>query len=186
MLHGWENFFIMAGTAAATLIRLLFVAVTVGTGFPISSIIQGARGFLTPTLIRFAGVLFLSFAVLAPWPSPRPIGVILGLGGLAGLAHQIGVVLMRHKVGLVLPDWRGWLPYVGIPALGSSCLTVGACGLLAERSFAPYVIASATMLLLFAGIYGAWDLTLWMIKNREKEPSLPGHGIQGGGRETID
>jgi hypothetical protein len=24
------------------------------------------------------------------------------------------------------------------------------------------------VLLLFAGIYGAWDLTLWMIKNREK------------------
>jgi hypothetical protein len=26
----------------------------------------------------------------------------------------------------------------------------------------------ATVLLLSAGIYGAWDLTLWMIKNREK------------------
>ena len=43
-----------------------------------------------------------------------------------------------------------------------------AVGLLAERSFAPYAIAGATVLLLFAGIYGAWDLTLWMIKNREK------------------
>jgi hypothetical protein len=29
-------------------------------------------------------------------------------------------------------------------------------------------IAGAAVLLLFAGIYGAWDLTLWMIKNREK------------------
>jgi hypothetical protein len=75
---------------------------------------------------------------------------------------------MRHKVGLVLPDWHNWLPYVGIPALGSASLIVGAVGLLAERSFAPYAIAGATVLLLFAGIYGAWDLTLWMIKNREK------------------
>jgi hypothetical protein len=33
---------------------------------------------------------------------------------------------------------------------------------------APYAIAGAITLLLFAGIYGAWDLTLWMIKNREK------------------
>jgi hypothetical protein len=168
MLRGWDNFFITAGTAAATLIGLLFVAVTVGTGFSTWRIEHGTRGFLTPTLIRFGGVLFLSMAALAPWPSAWPIGIILGLGGLAGLAHQIKVVVMRHKVGLVLLDWHDWLPYVGVPALGSASLIVGAIGLLVERWFAPYAIAGATVLLLFAGIYGAWDLTLWMIKNRDK------------------
>jgi len=168
MLHGWDNFFVMAGTAAATLIGLLFVAVTVGAGFSKSSIVHGTRGFLTPTLIRFVGVLFLSLAVLAPWPSAWPIGIILGLDGLAGLACQIKVIVARHKVGLVLLDWHGWLPYVGVPAPGSGSLIVGAVGLLAERSFAPYAIAGATALLLFSGIYGAWDLTLWMIKNRDK------------------
>jgi hypothetical protein len=168
MLHGWDNFFIMAGTAAATLIGLLFVAVTVGTGFSTSTIVHGTRGFLTPTLIRFGGVLFLSLAVLAPWPSARPIGIILSLGALAGLAYQIKVAIMRRKVGLVLLNWHDWLPYEGVPALASGSLIVGAVGLLAERSFAPYAIAAATALLLFSGIYGAWDLTLWMIKNREK------------------
>jgi hypothetical protein len=44
----------------------------------------------------------------------------------------------------------------------------GAVGLIAEKSFAPYAIAGAVVLSLVAGIYGAWDLTLWMIKNREK------------------
>ena len=165
MLHGWDNFFIMAGT---TLIGLVFVAVTVGTGFSKSSIVHGTRGFLTPTLIRFSGVFFLSLAVLAPWPSARPIGIILTVGGLAGLAYQISVIVARHKVGLILLDWHDWLPHVGVPALGSGSLIAGAAGLLAERSFAPYAIASAAVLLLFAGIYGAWDLTLWMIKNREK------------------
>jgi hypothetical protein len=100
----------MAGTAAATLIGLLFVAVTVGAGFSKSSIVHGARGFLTPTLIRFGGVLFLSLAVLAPWPSARPIGIVLSLGGLAGLAYQIKVIVARHDVGLVLLDWHDWLP----------------------------------------------------------------------------
>jgi len=169
MLHGWDNFFMMAGTAAATLIGLLFVAVTVSTGFSTSSIVHGTRGFLTPTLIRFVGVLFLSLAVLAPFPSARPVGIILGLGGLAGLAYQIKVVVMRRKAGLAtLLDWHDWLPYVGVPAIGSASLIVGAVGLLTERSFAPYAIAGATALLLLAGIYAAWDLTLWMIKNREK------------------
>jgi hypothetical protein len=167
MLHGWDNFFMMAGTAAATLIGLVFVAVTVGAGFSNSSIVHGTRGFLTPTLVRFSGVLFLCLAALAPWPSAKPIGIILSLGGLAGLAYQIKVIV-GHKVGLILPDWHDWLPHVGVPALGSGSLIAGAAGLLAESSFAPYAIAGAAVLLLFAGIYGAWDLTLWMIKNREK------------------
>ncbi len=110
-------------------------------------------------------MLFLSLAVLAPWPSARPIGIILSLGGLAGLAYQTTVIVGRHKVGLILLDWYDWLPHVLVPALGSGSLIAGASGLLAEISFAPYAIAAA--LLLFAGIYGAWDLTLWMIKNRE-------------------
>jgi hypothetical protein len=81
---------------------LVFVAVTVGTGFSKSSIVHGTRGFQTPTLIRFSGVFFLTMAVLAPWPSAKPIGIILSLGGLAGLAYQISVIIARHKVGLIL------------------------------------------------------------------------------------
>jgi hypothetical protein len=57
---------------------------------------------------------------------------------------------------------------VGVPALGSASLIVGAVGLIAEKSFASYAIAGAVVLSLFAGIYGAWDLTLWMMKNRDK------------------
>jgi hypothetical protein len=93
MLHGWDNFFIMAGTAAATLVGLLFVAVTVGTGLSTSSIVHGTRGFLTPTLVHLGSVLFQTLAVLAPWPSAWPIGIILGLGGLMGLAYQIKVII---------------------------------------------------------------------------------------------
>jgi hypothetical protein len=168
VLHGWDNFFIMAGSAAATLIGLVFVAVTVGTGFSKSSIVHGTRGFLTPTRIRFSGVLFLALVVLAPWRSPTPPGIILSLSGLAGFAYQISVIITRHRVGLVLPDWHDWLPHVGVPALGSASWIAGAAGLLGFRSFAPYAVAGAAVLLLFAGIYSAWDLTLWMIKNREK------------------
>jgi hypothetical protein len=117
MLHGWDNFFMMA---------------------------------------------------LAPWPSSWPIGIILGLGGLAGLAYQIHAIVMRHEVDSVLLDWHDWLPYVGVPAIGHASLLVGAVGLIGEKSFAPYAIAGATTLLLFAGVYSAWDITLWIVKNRDK------------------
>jgi hypothetical protein len=168
MLHGWDNFFILAGSAAATLVGLLFVAVTLGTGLSTSRIVDGTRGFVTPTLVHLGSVLFQTLAVLAPWPSAWPIGIILGLGGLIGLAYQISVVVTRHKAGFVLPHWQDWIPYAGVPALGSASLIAGAAGLIAGKSFAPYAIAGSMVLSLFAGIYGAWDLTLWMIKNRDK------------------
>jgi hypothetical protein len=40
--------------------------------------------------------------------------------------------------------------------------------LIGEKSFAPYAIAGATTLLLFAGVYSAWDITLWIVKNRDR------------------
>ena len=72
----------LTGTVAATLVGLLFVAVTVGTGLSTSRIVHGTRGFLTPTLIHLGSVLFQTLAVLAPWPSAWPIGIILGPGEL--------------------------------------------------------------------------------------------------------
>jgi hypothetical protein len=53
--------------------------------------------------------------------------------------------------------------------LGNVSLIAGAAGLGAEKPFAPYAIAGAIALLLLAGIYGAWDLTLWIARNRDQQ-----------------
>ncbi len=58
MLHGWDNFFIMAGSSAATLIGLLFVAITLAAGISTPRSTLGASAFLTPTLVNFGTVLF--------------------------------------------------------------------------------------------------------------------------------
>lgn len=168
MLHAWDNFFSVAGSSAATLIGLLFVAITVGTGLSTSRVVHGTRGFLTPILLHFGMVLLQCLAILAPWPSAWPIGIILGLGGLAGLAYQIRVIPVRHEFGSAFHGWHDQLPYVVVPTLGYASLAVGAVGLIAKKSFAPYAIAGASALLLLAGIYGAWDITLWIVKNRDK------------------
>ena len=123
---------------------------------------------MTPTLILFGGVLLQCLVVLAPWPSAWPVGIILGLCGLTGLAYQIHVILMQRKIDFALLDWLDWALFSTVPALGSASLIAGAAGLIAEKPFAPYAIAAAITLLMFAGIYGAWDLTLWIARNRDK------------------
>jgi hypothetical protein len=65
MPHSWDSFFVLAGGTAATLMGLLFVAVTVGgTGFSTSRIMDGTRGFLTPALVHFGTVLLQALAQL--------------------------------------------------------------------------------------------------------------------------
>jgi len=169
MLHGWENFFIVGGTAGATLIGLLFVAITLGTGLSTPQGLSATSAFLTPTLIRFGGVLFECMAVLPPWPSAWPVGIILGLFGLTGLVYQIRVIRKQRKVDFVSPDWLDWTLFSIAPVLGNASLIAGAAGLIADKPFAPYAIAGAIALLLLAGICGAWDLTLWIARNRDRQ-----------------
>jgi hypothetical protein len=168
MLHPWDEFFKLAGAAGATLIGLLFVAITVATGFSKSHGVIGSRGFLTPALVDFCAVLFLSLAVLAPWPSVLSIGIAFGIGGIAGLAYQIHVILIQRKVDFAALDWSDRLVYSVAPAIAYVSMMAAGVGMIAEASFAPYAIAGTTTLLLITGIYGAWDLTLWLVKNRQE------------------
>ena len=69
MFHGWENFHIMAGTAAATLAGLLFVMITLCVSLAATPATRGVHAFVTPVLVHFGGVLFLSLVLLAPWPA---------------------------------------------------------------------------------------------------------------------
>jgi len=168
MLHGWENFFIVGATAGATLIGLLFVAITLGAGLSTPQGLNATSAFLTPTLILFGGVLLECMAVLPPWPSAWPVGIILGLCGLAGLVLQIHVILKQLELNIASLDWLDWTWFSAVPALGYASLIAGAAGLIAEKSFAPFAIAGAITLLLLAGIYGAWSVTLWIARNRDK------------------
>jgi hypothetical protein len=168
MLHGWDNFFIMAGTAAATLIGLLFVAITLGADLSTPRGTHGTRAFLTPTILQFAAVLFECLAVVVPWPSVWPVGFILGLCGFAGLVYQVAVILMQRKADFASLDWIDFAFFSGAPVLCHASLLAGAAGLIAGSSFAPHAVAGAITLSLVTGIRGAWVLTLWIAGNRNK------------------
>jgi hypothetical protein len=167
MTHAWDNFFIMSGTAGATLIGLLFVVITLASGLQDSGAEQGIDTFLTPTLLHFGGVLLQAMAMLVPWPSSLPIGSILLLFGVIGLGWQIRVLLKIRGLAFVSLNPLDWVPYSCLPLLSSLCLIAAGLGFIAGRQFAPFAIAGATTLLLVSGIYGSWDLTLWIVRNRK-------------------
>ena len=168
MFHGWENFFITAGTAAATFAGLLFVVITLSVRLAATPAARGVHAFVTPVLVHFVGVLFQSLVMLTPWSSPAPVAAILGLVGLGGIAYAIYVVRLVRQLDFVTLEARDWITYAGAPALANLSLLAGAAGLIAEKPFAPFAVAGATILFLFAGILDAWDMTLWIIGKRER------------------
>jgi hypothetical protein len=168
VLHDWTNLFNITGAAGGQLIGLLFVVVTLGTGLTASQSENAIRAFVTPILVNFSGVLFQAVVVLAPWPSERPAGVLLVLGGLAGGIYRLATIRLKGKADFVALSGFDWVAYNGVPVLANLSLIAGGVGLIVSDTRAPYAIAAASTLLLAAGIYGAWDLTLRTLKSRSK------------------
>jgi hypothetical protein len=165
MFHGWENFYMMAGTAAATLAGLMFVVITLCASLASTPAEHGVHAFVTPVLVHFGGVLFLSLFLLAPWPWAWPVGLFLGLIGLTGIVYAVVVIRLLWKLDFVALRPADWISYGGASALPNVALIVGAAGLVTGKVFTPYVVAAAVTMLLFIGIFDAWDLTLWIVKN---------------------
>jgi len=167
MFHDWTNVFDITAASGAQLIGLLFVVVTFGGGLPAKQSQDAIRAFVTPTLVNFSSVLFQGVVVLAPWPSPRPAGVILVVSGLAGLAYRIMAMRLKGRAGFVELSPVNWIAYDGVPMLANLLVICGAVGMYVGQAFAPFAIAGASVLLLAAGIFGAWDVTQWILRNRK-------------------
>jgi hypothetical protein len=168
MLHNWTNFFLTTAAVGAQLIGLLFVVVTIGSSLSRSQSVAGIRAFLTPTLTCFSGVLLQALVMLVPWTSDWPRGLMLVPGGLASLAYHLYVIRSQRKLNFAALSGVDWVAHNAFPVVADASLIFGGAGLIAERPFAPYAIAGASTLLLISGIYGAWDLTLWLVTNRDK------------------
>jgi len=92
--EAWHDFFLLAGTAAVTLVGLLFVALS----FNLDALLHDSRQHLLrlarSTLLSFVVVLVLSLAMLAPSVGSRPLGVQLITLGIVAI-----VVSWRQLVG---------------------------------------------------------------------------------------
>ena len=66
-LKEWHDFYVLVGTAGATLLALLFVAVSLGAGYLTEERRSGTRMFMSPVVVHFTSVFFLSAVALCPW-----------------------------------------------------------------------------------------------------------------------
>ncbi len=156
-LAAWSNFFVIIGTAAATLTGLMFIVVTLlpNIGPRINS--EGVATFSTPSVVHFCVALFLSAALSAPWPTLWPVGSLLGLSGLGGVAYVALVMARAHRQSSYQPVLEDWLWHGVIPFIAYGTLMIMAFLFLSHPADTLYGVAASQVLLLFTGIHNAWD-----------------------------
>jgi len=163
-LEKWHDFYVLVGTAGATLLALLFVAVSLGAGY-LSNRNQGpTRLFMSPVVIHFTSVFFVSAVCLVPSHGTAFFAAVIGLTGLIGAVVSVVITMgvMRSRVTQYVPDH---FAYGAVPALAYLVLVAAATVIYRENIAGLDLLAGALLLLIVVNIRNAWDLTLSMVRH---------------------
>jgi hypothetical protein len=174
LLHEWHDFYVLLGTASATLVGLMFVAASIGSTVFNEDHSAALGAFITPTVVHFAAVLFACLVNTMPIHSWESLGALLAVGGLAGTLYGGRVLvqlIIRHRFNVELIDRL----YYALLPLASYLLALAAAVLaFLHIAASAYVMATALLVLLLAGLRNAWDMMIWiMIKAPGGTPPPP-------------
>ena len=166
-LKDWREFYLLVGTAGATLLALLFVAVSLGAGYLNQKRQAGTRTFMSPVVIHFASVFFLSALAMIPGHAALfyavPVGAIALIG--AAVSCYITVQVIRTDMTSYLQDY---FAYGLLPLIAYLALLAAAAAICFEHPLATDLLAGSLLLLAIINIRNAWDLTLAMVLHQSR------------------
>jgi hypothetical protein len=163
LLTEWQNFYMIIGTAAATLTGLMFVAMSLVAGAErhVQTLDAGIEAFNTPTVVHFGAVLLLGAILCAPWSSFSSVRLVLDLMGAALVIYLLIVGRRMRSIPHYHTPVKDWLWYMTFPLTAYIVLIAAALALPANPGPALYFISAAMLMLLFLGIHNAWDLVTY-------------------------
>src|SRR6476659_9641790 len=163
MFEGWQDYFLLVGSAAAALIGLLFVVVTLTAGRERSMLEVGQRFYMSPIVADLAAILVMSGAAMIPHVWPAALGSFVVAAGIVGfvadvrIAHGIG----RLKIpGENLTFDRSW--YGIVPAILSLLIAGAGVAIFLRLGWAALALAAVLMALLMVCVHNAWDLITYI------------------------
>ncbi len=170
-LANWHDFYVTMGTASASLIGLLFVALSINLDAVSGPSRDDLRAFAEQAFASFTVVLLIAAIFLVPTGGPSSIGVAcLVLGGGAGArmlrrAPAVWRALHRGELGQAV-FWRFVLPagaHLGLLASG--------LGLVAGEASAPYWLVAVILAFLMSAARSSWDLLVKVSEDRRATSS---------------
>ena len=168
-MHDWNNFYLLAGGTAGTLIGLIFVVITLGIEHRQPRDSDRTHRFVTPILVHFTSLLVIALVMVAP-ASASTRAVALGVIGCAGLAYVMNLALMSRR--RAKSDERELVWDVLLPIASYVLIATAAAAWALQASFANAIGAVAVVILLVAALRNSWMITL----------AIAGRGKGRGGR----
>jgi hypothetical protein len=163
LLERWANFYLITSAAAATLIGLLFVIITLGAERGVKGGADKIRMYLTPTTAYFASVLIL--AALLTFPNHTRLTAILCICcvGVGGLVYSASPLIRRGRRDYEQLDL---IPYAVFPSAAYGLLAMGGVLLLHDPQRGLTLVAVGMLSLLVVAIRNSWSIAVDVVSAR--------------------
>ena len=164
MFRGWDNYFLLIGSAAAALIGLLFVVVTLGGNFDAANRLRGSKIFLTPIVFHFAIVVTVSAISEAPELPAPVVGIAFIIIAALGFTYSMLTIIRMFRAEWENPpDFSDRFFYGIFPGINYLALAAAAGAVWFAPVTAPFAVGAIMLVLLLIGIRNAWDLATFMV-----------------------
>ncbi len=163
-LERWANFYLLTSAAAATLIGLLFVIITLAAERGVkwedgTAKINKINMYLTPTVIYFASVLFLAALLTFPNHTRFTATLSICLAGVVGSVYS-GTSLIGGGDKKSFEERQDLISYAIVPFVAYGLLVVGAVLLLHHPQRGLTFVAVGMLTLLTLGIRNSWAIAI--------------------------
>ena len=162
----WHDFYLMAGTAAATLAGLLFVALSLSLERLVEESHEHLLALSRVTLLSFLIVLFASMFMLVPPSSARQTALMLGAMSVSGLATTFRMVRSakhHEEAGFSRGQVRRRLMF---PTIGYVMMFLTAAGLMLRIPDMLYMMVGAMCMILGNAAGTSWELLVQIARHR--------------------
>jgi modulator of FtsH protease len=153
IIREWQTFYLLAGTAAATLIGLLFIAISIQLDVFHQKTSANLQFFAALTFNCFFYVLLISMMFIIPGLSPLGLGMPLLAFGILAL---LGTLIQRQRARTEPKITARFT----LPILGLIILVVCAILLMMEIAQSLYGFVIVVLLFLSSASRNAWDLLI--------------------------
>ena len=99
MLAEWHEFYALLGTAAAALVALLFVAVSIATDVltPEPESRRNTATYMSPVVFHYANILFLSLIAMIPTQTWESFGIVIAVASIGSFGYSLLVMVRVHR-----------------------------------------------------------------------------------------
>lgn len=160
VVSGWHDFYIVAGTASATLVGLLFVGLALHLRIVVAN--SEVRSLARVTLANFGAVLFVALFMVIPETQSAAGSQLIGAGVVSLVITAPSLVAVGRARGQTLlmrrRDRARLVLRFGLSSVSYLAIIVAGVLLLSSLTSAFTWLVIATVLLLVVSLRNTWDL----------------------------